>query len=98
MKCAIEKARLDNAGRLRGKEFKETLKHARRKLEIPIEAAMLYNISMSQHLVTCSSTDNRKTNFACMVEADECARGPLEGSRCSPKDHADHIAGEGINF
>ena len=62
-----------------------------------MEAAMLYNISISQHWVTCSSTDNRETNFACIVEAGESTRRLLQGCRSSPKDHEDHIAGKGIN-
>ena len=44
---AIEKPKLDNARKLRGiyfidpddKEFKETMKKARKKLELPLEAA-----------------------------------------------------------
>ena len=98
-KWAIEKPRLDNARRLRGiyfidpkdEEFKETLKNARRKLEIPMEAAMPCKIRKSQHRVTCSSTGNCKTKFACIVEADESTRRRLEGSL--PNDHKDHIAG-----
>ena len=47
-KWAIEKPKLDNARRLRGiyfvdpedKEFKETIKNARRKLETPMAPAM----------------------------------------------------------
>ena len=48
-KCAIEKPKFDNARRLRGihffvpddEEFKDIMKNARRKLEIPMAAAML---------------------------------------------------------
>ena len=47
-KWAIEKPKLDNARRLRGiyfidhedKEFKDIMKNARRKLEIPMPAAL----------------------------------------------------------
>ena len=47
-KWAIEKPKLDNASKLRGtyfidpldKEFKETIKKTRRKLEVPMPAAM----------------------------------------------------------
>ena len=45
-KWAIEKPKLDNARRLRdiyfidSEEFKLTMKHARRKFEIPMPAAM----------------------------------------------------------
>ena len=69
----------------------KTLKNARRKLEIPMTAAMPCKISKSQHRVTCSSTGNCKTKFACIVEADESTRRRLEGSL--PNDHKDHIAG-----
>ena len=53
-KWAIEKPKLDNARRLRGisflepddEEFKRTMKNARRKLEIPMPAAMLCRLQL----------------------------------------------------
>ena len=53
-KWAIEKPKLDNAKRLRGiffvelddEEFKRLMKHGRRKLEIPMSAAMPCRIQL----------------------------------------------------
>ena len=73
------------------KDSKKPQKNAHRKLEISIEAEMPCKITESQH----SSPDLRKTNFACVVEADESTRRRLEG--WLPKDHEDHHARKGIN-
>ena len=43
---------------------------------------------------TCRNLDAPKTNYACIVEADESMRKRLEG--ILHKDHEDHIAGKGI--
>ena len=75
-KCAIEKPKLDNARKLRGiyfidsedEEFKNIMKNARRKLGIPMPAAMPCKTSV------CS------TKYACIVEADESLRKRKEGS------------------
>ena len=48
---------------------------------------MICKISRNKHRETCSSTDNRKTKFACIIEADESTRRRLEGSL--PKVHED---------
>ena len=55
-KWAIERPKLDNARRLRGihfidpkdEEFKDIMKNARRKLEIPVPAAMPCKTPMCQ--------------------------------------------------
>ena len=102
-KWVIEKPRLDSARRLRkiyfidpkDEEFKETLKNARRKLEMPMEAAMPCKVIRSQHAETRSYADKFRTKFACIVEADESTRRRLEGAL--PQNHEDHIAGRGIN-
>ena len=77
---AIEKPKLDNARQLRGiffiepndEEFKLTMNAARRKLEVPMPAAMPCKIPMN----------------ACVVDADVCTRPRLEGAgHKSHQDH-----------
>ena len=78
-KWAIEKPKLDKARRLRGiyfidpedKEFKEIKKNARRKLGIPMPAAMPCKLQRCQYRETCCSVGEHKTKYACIVEADE---------------------------
>ena len=103
-KWAIEKPKLDNARRLRGiyfidpedKEFKETIKNARRKLETPMAPAMpCKTCKKSKHGETRSKTDDFKSRFACILESSECTRMRMEESL--PKYHEDHIAGKGDN-
>ena len=75
-----EKPKLDNARRLRGicfidsddEEYKDTLKHARRKLEVPMEAAMHCKKeihSSTRKLVAELSASHKvpKTKYRCMV-------------------------------
>ena len=102
-KWAIEKPKLDSAGKLRGiyfcdpadEEFKDIIKNAHRKMEVPMPAAMPCRTGREEYRETCGILDNRKTKYACIVEADEsairCMDGPLH------KGHEDHIAGRGIN-
>ena len=102
-KWAIEKPKLDNARRLRGiffielydKAFKSIMKNARRKLEIPMPAAMLCRLQLNQHRETCGKVGQHKTRNACIVEADETMRIRMEGSQ--RKDHEDHVAAKGRN-
>ena len=103
-KWAIEKPKLDNARRLRGiyfidpeaKEFKETTKNARRKLETPKVPAMpCKTCKKNKHGKTRSKTDDFKSKFACILEASESTRMRKEESL--PKYHEDHIAGKGDN-
>ena len=78
-KWAVEKPKLDNARRLRGIYFidpadaglKETTKHARRKSEVPMPAAMLCKIRRQKYKGICRTPDTRKTKYACIDEADE---------------------------
>ena len=98
----IEKPKLDNARRLwylliepADAEFKETLENALRKLEVPMPAAMLCKIRRGTFKETCRNPDRPKTQYACIVEADESTRKRLEGTL--HKDHEDNIAGTGIN-
>ena len=74
-KWAIEKPKLDSARRLRGilfidpddEEFKEFMKNARRKLEIPMPAAMLCKFQRDKYRETCRAIGEHKTKHACFV-------------------------------
>ena len=83
---AIEKPKLDNARRLRGiyfidpvdKEFKETIKNARRNWK-PMAPAMPCKIcKKSNHGETFSKTNEFKSKFACILEASESTRMRME--------------------
>ena len=86
-KSGLEKPKLDNARRLRGiffvepedGEFKDIMKNARRKLEIPMPAATPYKIPINGSGETCRSFGKHKTKYTCIVEADESTRVRLEG-------------------
>ena len=92
-KWVIEKPKLDNARESRGiyfidlddEEFKRFMKNARRKLEIPIPAAMPCKTPMCQ-----SSRETCR-----IVEAEECMRIRME--RGPHRYHEDHIAGKVMN-
>ena len=100
-----EKPKLDNARRLRGiyfidpedNEFKETIKNARKKLEMPMAPAMPCTCSKTSK--TCKHGETRlkineiKSKLACILEASESRRLRMEDSL--PNHHEDHIAGKG---
>ena len=100
---AIEKPKLDNARQLRGlffiepndEEFKLTIKAARRKLEVPIPAAMPFKIPITSSGETHRNIAKRKTKYAYIVVADESTRPRLEGAGHKP--HQDHITAKGMN-
>ena len=108
---AIEKPKLDNSRKLRGiyfidpddGELKETIQNARKKLEIPMEAAMPLKLRTKKRPNKSRETDDetkgsnklRKTKHACIVEADDSTRKRLESTL--PKDDEDHIAEKGFN-
>ena len=101
-KWSHEKRKLDNARRLRGiyfidpedKEFKETIKNARKKLETPMAPAMLCKTSKkSKHGETRGKTNDFKSKFTCILKASESTRLRMEDSL--PNYHEDHIAGKG---
>ena len=103
-KWAIEKPKLGNARRLRGiyfidpedKEFKETIRNARSKLETPMAPAMpCKTCKKSKNGEIRSKTNDFKSKFACILEASESTRMRMEESL--PKYHEDHIAGRGDN-
>ena len=82
-KWSNEKLHLENARKLRGihfidpedKEFKETTKNARKKLETPVAPAMACKIMKNNK--NCGNVDKSnkvKTKLACILEADESTR------------------------
>ena len=75
------------------KEFKETTKNARKKLETPVAPAMPCKIMKNN----CGSgaSNEIKTRLACILEADESTRMRIGNS--IPHHHQDHIAGKGEN-
>ena len=99
-KWSNEKLHLENARKLRGiyvidpedKEFKETIKNARKKLETSVAPAMPCKI-----VKNCGSgaSNKIKTKLACILEADESTRMRMGNS--IPHNHEDHIAGKGEN-
>ena len=99
-KWSNEKLHLENARKLRGiyfidpedKEFKETIKNARKKLETSVAPAMPCKIKKN-----CGSgvSDKNKTKLACILEASESTR--LRMGESLPTHHEDHIAGKGDN-
>ena len=100
-KWSNEKLHLENARKFRGiyfidpedKEFKETIKNARKKLETSVAPAMPCKIMKKN----CGSggSNKVKTKLACILEADESTR--LRMGNSVPNYHEDHIAGKGIN-
>ena len=74
------------------KEFKETIKNARKKLETSAALAMPCKI-----MKNCGSDASKKNKrkLACVLEAHEFARMRMGNS--IPHHHEDHIAGKGDN-
>ena len=100
----MEKPKLDNARRLRGiyfidpedKEFKETIRNARKKLETRTAPVMpCKTCKKSKNGETRSKTNDFKSKFACILEASESTRMRMEESL--PDSHEHHIAGKGDN-
>ena len=86
-KWSIEKLKLDNARKLRGiyfidpedKEFKETIRNARKKLETPMAPAMpCKTCKKSKKGEIRSKTNDFKSKFACILEASESTRTRME--------------------
>ena len=103
-KWSHEKPKLDNARKLQGiyfidpqdKEFKETIKNARKKLETLVAPAMPCKMSKNiQNLVTRGISNEIKSKIACILEASESTR--LRMREFSPNHHEDHFAGKGDN-
>ena len=104
-KWSDQKPKLDNARRLRGiyfsdvedKEFKETIRNARKKLETPMAPAMPCKICKKSKIdeTRTSKTNDFKSKFACILEASESTRMRMKES--PPNYHEDHIAGRADN-
>ena len=71
------------------------MKNARRKLEIPMPAAMLCKTLANCRGETCLNIGKRNTEYACIVDAHESIRIRLEG--VPHRYHEDHISAKGIN-
>ena len=111
LQWAIDKAKLDNARKLRGISFIDPddgvqgnrSKNAWKTLEIPIEAAVPCKLRTTKRPSKMLETDSDtrgsnnipKTKHANIVEAHESTRMRLEFTL--PKDHEDHIAEKGFN-
>ena len=99
-KWSNQKLHLDNARKLRGiyfidpedKEFKETIKNARKKLETPMAPAMPCKIMKN---CVSGASNKIKSRPACILEADESTS--LRMGNSVPNYHEDHIAGKGDN-
>ena len=99
-KWSEEKLHLENARKLRrihfidpeDKDFRETIKNARKKLETSVAPAMPCKIARN-----CGSGASNKiqTKLACILEANESTRMRMGNS--IPSNHEDHIAGKGEN-
>ena len=102
-KWSHEKPQLDNARKLRGiyfidpedKEFNETIKNARKKLETPVAPAVPCKISENNQNCGSGASNKIKTRHACILEADESTRMRMGNSL--PTHHEDHFAGKGDN-
>ena len=78
-KWAVEKPKLDHARSLSGiyfidpkdEAFKDIMKNTRRKLEIPMPAAMPCKTTTNSSGETYRNIGKRKTKYACVVDADE---------------------------
>ena len=75
-------------------EFKDTMKNARRQLEVPMPATTPCKLQREEYRESCR-VDDRKTKYACIVEHDESMRKRLEGTL--HEDHEDRIAGKEFN-
>ena len=99
-KLSNEKLNLDNARKLRGiyfidpedKEFKETIKNARKKLETPMAPAVPCKISKNNQNCGSGASNEMKTKIACILEASESTR--LRMGQSLPNHHEDHTAGK----
>ena len=102
-KWSHEKPHLDNARKLRGiyfidpddKEFQETIKNARKKLETRVAPAMPCKIIQSNKNCGSVASNKIKTKLACILEASESTR--LRMGESLPNHHDDHIAGKRDN-
>ena len=102
-KWSHEKLHLDNARKLRGiyfidpedKEFVETIRNARKKLETPVAPAMPCKILKSYKNCGSGVSNKIKTKLACILE--DCESTRLRMGESLPTHHEDHISGKGNN-
>ena len=80
---------------LDSKEFKETIKNARKKLETSVAPAMHCKIIKSNKNCGSGASNKIKSKLACILEASESTR--LRTGESLPNHHEDHIAGKGYN-
>ena len=76
-------------------EFQLTMKAARRKMEVPMPAAMPCKIPIKSSGEPHRNVGKRETKYACVVDADESTRPRPEGAGQKP--HQDHITAKGMN-
>ena len=94
-----EKIHLENARKFRGinfidledKEFKETIKNARKKLETSVAPAVLLRIRKIKNFGSGAS-NKLQTKVACILEADESTRMRMGNS--IPHHHEDILQGK----
>ena len=100
-KWSHDNPKLNHARKLRGiyftdledKEFTETIKNARKKLETPMALAMLCKTcKISQHGVTLGKSNEIESKLACILEGDESTTMRMGNS--IPQNHQDHFAGK----
>ena len=103
-KMSNNKLHLENARKLRGiyfidpedKEFKETMKNVRKKLETtPVALAMPCTNIKNNKNCGSGASNKVKSKLACFLEANESTR--LRTGESLPNRHEDHIAGKGDN-
>ena len=99
----LKKSKFDNAQTWTGiyhidpndMKFKDTMKNARKKLEVPLGSAMPCESSNQQGAALCAHNKSRKSRFACIVGAHESTRTRTGTSQ--PRDHDDRITDKGFN-
>ena len=87
-KWADEKTKLDNARKLRGiyfinpddGEFKDIMKNARRKLEIPMPAAMPCKLQLEKYRGTCRTVEEHKQNTLVLLKSTNLREGSTQKS------------------
>ena len=76
-------------------KFNLSMKAARRKLEVPMPAAIPCKIPMKSSGEVHRIIGKRRTKYACVVDADESTRQRPDGAGHKPRQ--DHITAKGTN-
>ena len=71
------------------------MKAVRKKMEVPMPAAMPCKIPLKNSGETHRNIGKRKTKYACVVDVDECTRPRMEGAGHKP--HQEYINAKGMN-